>query len=174
MFKKGGRACCEWGDKIVAAMAHCYSTAGQRDQLFPFVSQLLVLVVLPPGLLACVVYGWQAWSKGNQYEWGWWWLGGKLFFGCVANQSDLIKVTQPVLPTTFLAFFSLLFMWVPSSLIRRTERKMDERRWGWRGVDMEESTRTGRLRCLCKQSQSEEAEERGRREKGSGQRKWGV
>uniref|UniRef100_A0A3Q1EZA5 Uncharacterized protein n=1 Tax=Acanthochromis polyacanthus TaxID=80966 RepID=A0A3Q1EZA5_9TELE len=31
------------------------------------------------------------------------WLGGKLVFGCVANQRDLIKVILPGLPTTFLA-----------------------------------------------------------------------
>lgn len=37
---------------------------------------------------------------------------------------------------------------------------MDERRRGWRGVELKESTRTGRLWRLCKQSQSEEAEER--------------
>lgn len=33
---------------------------------------------------------------------------------------------------------------------------------------MEESTRTGRLWCFCKQSQSEEAEEKGRRAADSG------
>lgn len=35
-------------------------------------------------------------------------------------------------------------------------------------VEMEESTRTGRHWCLCKQSQSEETEERGRRAGDSG------
>lgn len=80
-----------------------------------------------------MVYWLQYGPKGTNKVGG----GGKLFFGCVANQSDLIKVIQPGLPTTFLASF-LLFM-----QCNQCERKMDERRAGWRGADMEESSRTG-------------------------------
>lgn len=115
-------------------------------QLFPFGSQL---VVLTTGLLPRVVYGWQARSKGNQVKWGWRWQGGKLFFGGVADQSDLIKVIQPVLPTTFLCLFSSVYV---RRVISTTERKMDGEVKRWR---------PGRLWCLCTQSHSEEAEGQG-------------
>lgn len=39
--------------------------------------------------------------------------GGKLVSGCEANQSNLIKVIQPVVPTTIRASL-LLFMYVPA------------------------------------------------------------
>ena len=66
--------------------------------------------------------GLQARSKGNQVKRGWRWQGGKLFFGGVADQSDLIKVIQPVLPTTFLCLFSSVYA---RRVISTTERKMD-------------------------------------------------
>lgn len=136
-LKKVGEPCCEWGDKTAEDDdTYCKSTAGQRDQLFPFVSQLLVLVELTTGLLSCVVYWWQTWSKGNLWGRGWevnWFLAVRPI-KATSSKSSNQSFPQPSLPL----FFCLCKC--QHSVISRawTQSEMDESRRGWRGVEMVE------------------------------------
>lgn len=78
-----------------------------------------------------------------------------LVFGCVGNQSDLIKVVQPERPTTVLAAFPLFQV---SSIVisrARAERKMDGRMKGRRDEQIQKGKAPVR-------------EERGRRAADSG------